>query len=115
MGRGRIRVLLLSLAVGALVAGSTLAVGTAGAAVACAAPVPSTTQPGYTVADPNCNFGTGTPFVPLTDEQGQEISTVYTGIVDGSSFRIEVPKRWNGELVLFAHGFRGTGTTVWVD
>jgi hypothetical protein len=115
MGRNRIRVLVASLAA-TLMAGSLLLVGQAsGAAEACAAPVPSTTQPGYTVADPNCDFGTGTPFVPLTDEQGQEISTVHTGIVDGSSFRIEVPNRWNGELVLFAHGFRGTGTTVWVD
>ncbi len=115
MGRGRIRVLLLSLAVGALVAGSTLAVGTAGAAVACAAPVPSTTQPGYTVADPNCDFGTQNPFVPLTDAQGNAISTVHTGITDGSAWRIEVPKHWNHDLVLWAHGFRGTGTTVWVD
>ncbi len=115
MGRGRIRVLLLSLAVGALVAGSTLAVGTAGAAVACAAPVPSTTQPGYTVADPNCDFGTQNPFVPLTDAQGNAISSVHTGITDGSAWRVEVPKHWNHDLVLWAHGFRGTGTTVWVD
>jgi hypothetical protein len=26
-----------------------------------------------------------------------------------------VPIRWNGDLVLHAHGFRGTSTTVWVD
>ncbi|HEX6677978.1 MAG TPA: phthalyl amidase [Actinomycetes bacterium] len=115
MGRSRIRVVLLSLAVGALVAGSTLAVGTAGAAVACAAPVPSTTQPGYTVADPNCDVGTQNPFVPLTDANGNAISTVYTGITDGSAWRIEVPKHWNHDLVLWAHGFRGTGTTVFVD
>ncbi|HZD00922.1 MAG TPA: phthalyl amidase [Actinomycetes bacterium] len=116
MGRSRIRVLVASLAVGSLVVASLLSVGQAsGAVVACAAPVPSTTQPGYTVADPNCDFGTGTPFVPLTNEQGEEISTVHTGIADGSAFRVEVPKRWNGELVLFAHGFRGNGTTVWVD
>jgi hypothetical protein len=116
MGRNRIRVLVALLAAGSLVAGSLLFVGRAsGAAVACAAPVPSTTQPGYTVADPNCDLGTGTPFVPLTDEQGEEISTVHTGIADGSAFRIEVPRNWNHELVLFAHGFRGNGTTVWVD
>src|SRR6266540_2148925 len=29
--------------------------------------------------------------------------------------RVEVPKNWNHDLVLWAHGFRGTGTTVWVD
>jgi hypothetical protein len=115
MGQGRIRVLLLSLAVGMLAAGSTLTAGAAGAAPACAAPVPSTTQPGYTVADPNCDFGTQAPFAPLADGHGDAISTVYTGIADGSAFRIEVPEHWNHDLVLWAHGFRGTGTTVWVD
>ncbi|HEV2781300.1 MAG TPA: alpha/beta hydrolase [Actinophytocola sp.] len=83
--------------------------------VACAAPVPSPTQPGYTIADPHCDFGTTVAFTPLTDDRGREISRVYAGIANGSAYRIEVPKRWNRELVLFAHGFRGTGTTVWVD
>jgi hypothetical protein len=67
------------------------------------------------VADPHCDFGTTTPFVPLTDATGAPISTVFAGIADGSAYRMEVPKNWNGDLVLFAHGFRGTGTTVWVD
>ena len=80
---------------------------------------PSTTQPGYTVADPRCVFTgaayTGARFTPLTDAAGQPLSRVLTGIVGGAAYRIEVPLRWNGQLVLFAHGFRGTGTTVWVD
>lgn len=83
--------------------------------VACVAPVPSPTQPGYTVADPNCDAATGAPFVPLTDDRGRALSRVYTGIAGGAAYRIEVPKRWNRELVLFAHGFRGNGTTVFVD
>jgi pimeloyl-ACP methyl ester carboxylesterase len=87
----------------------------AAAAVTCAAPVPSTTQPGYTVADPNCDFGTTTPFVPLTNASGQPISQTFAGIRDGAAYRIEVPLNWNGDLVLYAHGFRGSGTTVWVD
>lgn len=87
----------------------------AAAQATCAAPVPSPTQPGYTIADPNCELDTGAPFVALTDQQGRAISTVYTGIANGSAYRIEVPKRWNNDLVLFAHGFRGNGTTVWVD
>jgi hypothetical protein len=110
------RLLLSVLAVGSLFAGTMLLVGPAGGqTTGCAAPVPSATQPGYTIADPNCDFGSGAPFVPLTDQDGNAISDVYTGIADGSAFRIEVPKRWNHELVLWAHGFRGTGTTVWVD
>jgi hypothetical protein len=80
---------------------------------------PSTTQPGYTVADPRCVFTgaayTGARFIPLTDAAGLPLSRVLTGIVSGAAYRIEVPLRWNGQLALFAHGFRGTGTTVWVD
>ncbi|GAA4260130.1 alpha/beta hydrolase [Dactylosporangium darangshiense] len=74
----------------------------------CGPPVASTTQPGYTVADPDCDVD-GTPFVPIAG------SAVYTGILDGAAYRLEKPAAWNGELVLYAHGYRGTGTTVFVD
>ncbi|MFD0523395.1 hypothetical protein [Paractinoplanes durhamensis] len=74
----------------------------------CTPPVPSTTQPGYVVLDPNCE-ATGTPFTALAGAK------VYTGIRDGAAYRIEVPQRWNGKLVVFAHGYRGTGTAVYVD
>ena len=33
----------------------------------------------------------------------------YWGVHGGAGYRIEVPAAWNGELVLYAHGFRGTG------
>ncbi|GAA3285223.1 phthalyl amidase [Dactylosporangium vinaceum] len=77
------------------------------AAPACSAPVPSTTQPGYTVADPNCDPD-GTAFVPVTG------SAVYTGILNGAAYRLEKPAHWNGELVVFAHGYRGDGKVVYV-
>ena len=101
----------------AMIAAGTLAPGASvsAAPVACAAPVPSQTQPGYTIADPHCDFGTTTPFAPLTDKHGREISRVFAGIAGGSAYRIEVPKHWRHELVLYAHGFRGNGTTVWAD
>ena len=81
---------------------------------------PSSTQAGYSVADPRCVFNgaayTGTRFVPQTNAAGHPISRTFTGILAGAPYRIEVPKQhWNGQLVLFAHGFRGNGTTVWVD
>ncbi|WP_245908683.1 alpha/beta hydrolase family protein [Pseudosporangium ferrugineum] len=76
--------------------------------------MPSTTRPGYLVADPACNPD-GTPFAALTDGAGVPVSRVRTGIRDGAAYRIEVPVRWNGELVVYAHGYRGTGTTVYVD
>src|SRR5689334_2200456 len=64
------------------------------AAPACSAPVPSTTQPGYTVADPDCDPD-GTAFVPVAG------SAVYTGILNGAAYRLEKPAHWNGELVVF--------------
>ncbi|WP_306214826.1 alpha/beta hydrolase family protein [Actinoplanes sp. RD1] len=78
------------------------------AAAVCGAPVPSTSQPGYVVADPGCDLD-GTPFTALAGAR------VRTGIAAGAAYRIEVPDAWNGGLVVFAHGYRGTGTTVYVD
>lgn len=31
----------------------------------------------------------------------------YWGVHGGAGYRIEVPKSWNGELVLYCHGYRG--------
>jgi hypothetical protein len=84
------------------------------AAPACTAPAPSSTQPGYLVADPDCDLD-GTPFVASTDSTGAALSSVHTGVYGGAAYRIEVPLRWNGELVVYAHGYRGTGTTVYVS
>src|SRR5881296_1109062 len=36
------------------------------------------------------------------------------GVHNGAGYRIEVPANWNGELVLYAHGFRGTGLELTV-
>ncbi|GGN42850.1 fermentation-respiration switch protein FrsA (DUF1100 family) [Actinoplanes campanulatus] len=74
----------------------------------CTAPVPSDTKPGYLVADPDCGPD-GAPFTALPGAR------THTGIRDGAAYRIEVPSRWNGRLVVYAHGYRGTGTTVYVS
>ncbi|HET7579179.1 MAG TPA: hypothetical protein VFK33_07855 [Bacillales bacterium] len=39
----------------------------------------------------------------------------YWGVHNGAGYRIEVPKHWNGELVLYAHGYRGTGLELTVS
>ncbi|MCM3585230.1 hypothetical protein M3182_05670 [Mesobacillus maritimus] len=39
----------------------------------------------------------------------------FWGVLKGAGYRIEVPKNWNGELVLYAHGFRGTGLELTVS
>lgn len=75
-------------------------------APACDAPVAG--RPGHVVADPDCDPD-GTPFTALPGAR------VHTGIRDGAAYRVEVPRRWNGRLVVYAHGYRGEGATVFVD
>ena len=36
-------------------------------------------------------------------------TTRYWGISNGAGWRIEVPDNWNGDLVLYAHGYAGDG------
>ncbi|HEX6031085.1 MAG TPA: hypothetical protein VFY90_06620, partial [Tepidiformaceae bacterium] len=36
----------------------------------------------------------------------------YFGIENGASWRIEVPDNWNGELVLYAHGYAGNAEAL---
>ena len=49
------------------------------------------------------------PFVPIGD------SEAFWGVHAGAGYRIEVPGDWNGDLVLYAHGFRGTGLELTVS
>ena len=42
-------------------------------------------------------------------------ATAHWGVHNGAGYRIEVPGNWNGDLVLYAHGFRGTGLELTVD
>ncbi len=37
------------------------------------------------------------------------------GVHKGAGYRIEVPADWNGDLVVWAHGFQGTGLELTVD
>ena len=78
----------------------------------------STVVPGVQIADPACEFNgaayTG-PFTPAANASGQ-LSRTWTGIAgDGAAYRIEVPPEWNGTLVMYAHGYRGTGNVVYAD
>ena len=59
----------------------------------------------YTIVNP--------PLAPLT--VGSQSSTVRQGVLRGAAYIIEVPPAWNGELVMWAHGYRGTGTVLTVD
>jgi hypothetical protein len=53
------------------------------------------------------------PFTQLSDA-GTETDR-WSGVLDGAGYRIEVPKNWNGTLVMYAHGFRGQVPTLAVS
>ena len=42
-------------------------------------------------------------------------ATAYWGVHKGAGYRIEVPENWNGNLVMWAHGFRGTELELTVE
>ncbi|RLP91250.1 hypothetical protein EAD89_12385 [Micromonospora sp. BL4] len=84
----------------------TLAVGLAGAAPASATadrdPGGGQPLPGYTIENP--------PLAPLV--VAGKPTTVRQGVHRHAGYIIEVPARWNGDLVLWAHGYRGQGTVL---
>ncbi len=49
------------------------------------------------------------PFDPL---EGAE---AFWGIQNGAGWQYEVPEHWNGDLVMWAHGYAGTGTDLFVQ
>ena len=52
-------------------------------------------------------------FKALTGAAGE--TDRYTGTLDGAGYRLEVPKNWNGKLVVYAHGYAGQGATLAVS
>jgi hypothetical protein len=36
----------------------------------------------------------------------------WTGVLNGASYRIEVPRNWNGMLLMFTHGYAGKGPNL---
>jgi hypothetical protein len=62
-------------------------------------------RPGYTIVLPE--------LAPLLVEGGP--TRVLTGVTRNAGYAIEVPPQWNGEVVLWAHGFRGNGPELTVD
>ncbi|MET0384417.1 MAG: alpha/beta hydrolase [Polyangiales bacterium] len=36
----------------------------------------------------------------------------FWGVLDGAGYQIEVPEKWNGILVMYAHGYAGTGEAL---
>lgn len=56
---------------------------------------------------------TATTFAEMAN-QGVATSR-WAGVLNGAAYRVEVPANWNGKLVMYAHGFRGEGSTLTVS
>ncbi len=62
---------------------------------------------------------TATTFTAMAAAAGDavDMSTTsrYAGVLNGAGYQVEVPPNWNGKLVMYAHGFRGTGAALTVS
>ncbi|GAA6131786.1 alpha/beta hydrolase family protein [Halopseudomonas sabulinigri] len=58
---------------------------------------------------------TAADFTAYKDEAPYNTTDRWVGVLDGAAYRVEVPENWNGYLVMYAHGFRGQGSTLTVD
>ncbi|GAA1300617.1 hypothetical protein [Pseudonocardia xinjiangensis] len=76
-----------------------------GAAAPAEPPDESRARPGYTIVLPE--------LAPLPAGGGE--TRVLTGVHRNAGYAVEVPPQWNGDLVLWAHGFRGNGPELTVD
>jgi hypothetical protein len=95
---------------GVLAAATALAAALTSAAPASAGPAPGAAPgdgplPGYTIVNP--------PLAPAV--VGGRPSRVLQGVHEHAAYDIEVPPGWNGELVMWAHGYRGQGKVLTVD
>lgn len=58
-----------------------------------------------------------TTFAPMVAEAGEadmSTSSRWAGVLNGAMYRVEVPANWNGKLVMYAHGYAGTGAVLGV-
>lgn len=91
-----------------------LVVAVALATVGAVAPVPAAAHdpvptdqplPTYTISNP--------PLAPVL--VGGAPSRVLQGVHGHAGYLVEVPPQWNGDLVMWAHGYRGNGHVLTVD
>jgi pimeloyl-ACP methyl ester carboxylesterase len=89
-----------------------LVVAAALVTVGAIAPVPATAHvptdqplPNYTITNP--------PLAPVLI--GGVATIVRQGVHGHAGYIIEVPPQWNGDLVMWAHGYRGNGLVLTVD
>ena len=48
----------------------------------------------------------------VTDTVVMSTTSRWAGVLNGAAYQIEVPANWNGKLVMYAHGYAGTGALL---
>lgn len=98
---------------------TSVVVALAAMCAACSTPTPTPTVPEELRAQDSRVFippMMGTTFAPMpklaTDVVEMADSSRWAGMLKGAAYMVEVPANWNGKLVMFAHGYAGTGTTL---
>src|SRR3712207_4165520 len=62
------------------------------------------------------SFAPNESALPFPALAGSSVETDrWHGVLNGSGYRIEVPKHWNGMLVMYTHGYAGTGPELKVS
>ncbi len=74
--------------------------------------LPALAKKGEKAAGPKPAYFVDESKLPFTALAG---ATAHWGVHNGAGFRAEVPENWNGQLVIWAHGFRGAGLELTVD
>lgn len=78
-------------------------------------PVPITVAPESTRAQDGRTFaaaGNTTTFAALA---GAPATDRWAGVLNNAAYQVEVPKNWNGMLVMYAHGYAGEGAELRVQ
>ena len=73
-----------------------------------------TAEPEETRAQDSRQFSPDLSRLPFTAIANAPEADRWWGVLNGSGYRVEVPKNWNGKLVMYAHGYNGTGSSLFV-
>ena len=72
-------------------------------------PIPEETR----TQDTRTTFAASAAALPFAALTGSATETDrWSGVLGGAGYRVEVPKNWNGKLVMYAHGYAGTGDAL---
>ena len=72
-------------------------------------------QPEEVRAQDSRQFTVDQTRLPFPALAGAPETDRWWGVLEGAGYRVEVPKNWNGMLVMYAHGYGGTGPAVTVS